>query len=82
MPGVGLFVTFMDTEGNAATKGVASFGKFCLFRAAVKNGYVGRAVLGVLNSAVSIYYYLRPVVYMHMLPAPSSRSPSGPSSPC
>jgi NADH-quinone oxidoreductase subunit N len=24
----------------------------------------------VLNSAVSIYYYLRPVVYMYMLPAP------------
>ena len=30
----------------------------------------GLAVLGVLNSAVSIYYYLRPVVYMYMLPAP------------
>ena len=38
---------------------------------AVKNGYVGLAVLGVLNSAVSIYYYLRPVVYMYMLPAPA-----------
>jgi NADH-quinone oxidoreductase subunit N len=48
----------------------------------VKNGYVGLAVLGVLNSAVSVYYYLRPVVYMYMLPAPSSRSPSGPSYPC
>jgi NADH-quinone oxidoreductase subunit N len=35
----------------------------------VKNGYVALAVLGVLNSAVSIYYYLRPVVYMYMLPA-------------
>ncbi|GAB4227670.1 MAG: NADH-quinone oxidoreductase subunit N [Deltaproteobacteria bacterium] len=45
-------------------------GKFYLFSAAVKNGYVGLAVLGVLNSAVSVYYYLRPVVYMYMLPAP------------
>ena len=44
---------------------------FYLFGAAVKNGYVGLAVLGVLNSAVSIYYYLRPVVYMYMLPAPA-----------
>jgi NADH-quinone oxidoreductase subunit N len=45
-------------------------GKFYLFSAAVKGGYVGLAVLGVLNSAVSIYYYLRLVVYMYMLPAP------------
>jgi NADH-quinone oxidoreductase subunit N len=45
-------------------------GKFYLFSAAVKGGYVWLAVLGVLNSAVSIYYYLRLVVYMYMLPAP------------
>lgn len=45
-------------------------GKFYLFSSAVKNGYVGLAVLGVLNSAVSIYYYLRLVVYMYMMPAP------------
>ncbi|RJP21746.1 MAG: NADH-quinone oxidoreductase subunit N [Deltaproteobacteria bacterium] len=45
-------------------------GKFYLFSAAVKNGYVGLAILGVLNSAVSIYYYLRLVVYMYMMPAP------------
>jgi hypothetical protein len=32
-----------------------------VYPAAVKNGYVGLAVLGVLNSAVSVYYYLRPV---------------------
>jgi NADH-quinone oxidoreductase subunit N len=44
-------------------------GKFYLFSAAVKNGYVGLAILGVLNSAVSIYYYLRLVVYMYMVPA-------------
>jgi len=33
----------------------------------------------VLNSAVSIYYYLRPVVYMYMLPAPAEiREPRPP----
>ena len=54
----------------------------------MKNGYVGLAVLGVLNSAVSIYYYLRPVVYMYMLPAPAEipvprppRSCTNPSAP-
>jgi NADH-quinone oxidoreductase subunit N len=41
-------------------------GKFYLFGAAVRTGYVGLAVIGVLNSAVAAYYYLRVVVYMYM----------------
>src|SRR5512143_1305536 len=44
-------------------------GKFYLFSAAVKNGYIWLAVIGVLNSAASIYYYLRLVVYMYFMPA-------------
>jgi NADH-quinone oxidoreductase subunit N len=40
-------------------------GKFYLFSAAVKNGYIWLAILGVLNSAASVYYYLRIVVYMY-----------------
>jgi NADH-quinone oxidoreductase subunit N len=51
-------------------------GKFYLFGAAVRSGYIGLAVIGVLNSAVAAYYYLRLIVYMYMrepeaaLPAP------------
>ncbi|MGE5664704.1 MAG: NADH-quinone oxidoreductase subunit N [Deltaproteobacteria bacterium] len=45
-------------------------GKFYLFSAAVKNGYIWLAVIGVLNSAASIYYYLRLVVYMYFMKAP------------
>jgi NADH-quinone oxidoreductase subunit N len=41
-------------------------GKFYLFGAAVKSGYVWLAVIGVLNSAVAAYYYLRLIVYMYM----------------
>ncbi|OFW29768.1 MAG: hypothetical protein A3H97_19625 [Acidobacteria bacterium RIFCSPLOWO2_02_FULL_65_29] len=41
-------------------------GKFWLFRAAIESGYVGLAVVGVLNSAVSLYYYLRLVVFMYL----------------
>ncbi len=41
-------------------------GKFYLFGAAVQAGYLGLAVLGVLNSAVAAYYYLRVIVYMYM----------------
>ncbi len=41
-------------------------GKFYLFGAAVRAGYVWLAVIGVLNSAVAAYYYLRVIVYMYM----------------
>ena len=39
-------------------------GKFSLFAAAIESGYVGLAIIGVLNSAISLYYYVRVVVYM------------------
>jgi NADH-quinone oxidoreductase subunit N len=41
-------------------------GKFYLFAAAVGAGYASLAVLGVLMSVVSAYYYLRVVVAMYM----------------
>jgi NADH-quinone oxidoreductase subunit N len=41
-------------------------GKFYLFAAAVDAGYVGLAIVGVLMSVVSAYYYLGVVVAMYM----------------
>jgi NADH-quinone oxidoreductase subunit N len=41
-------------------------GKFWLFGAAIDSGYVWLAVIGVLNSAISLYYYLRVVVFMYL----------------
>ncbi len=41
-------------------------GKFYLFRAVIAGGYPGLAVIGVLTSLVSAYYYLRVVVNMYM----------------
>jgi NADH-quinone oxidoreductase subunit N len=41
-------------------------GKFYLFSAAVKAGYVGLAVIAVLNSVVSVYYYVGVLVRMYM----------------
>jgi len=41
-------------------------GKFYLFGAAVRGGYIWLAVIGVLNSAAAAYYYLRIVVNMYM----------------
>jgi len=47
--------------------GTAGFiGKFMVFKAAIENGFYWLAVIGVLNSVVSIYYYLRVVVSMYM----------------
>lgn len=40
-------------------------GKFYLFRAAIAGGFTGLAVLGVVTSLVSAYYYLRVVVNMY-----------------
>jgi NADH-quinone oxidoreductase subunit N len=41
-------------------------GKFWLFSAAIESGYVWLAVVGVLNSAISLYYYVRVVVFMYL----------------
>jgi len=41
-------------------------GKWYLFGAAIKGHYVWLAVLAVINSAISLYYYLRVVVCMYI----------------
>ena len=41
-------------------------GKFWLFSAAIDAHYYGLAVIGVLNSAISLYYYVRIVVFMYL----------------
>ncbi|MGD2027539.1 MAG: NADH-quinone oxidoreductase subunit N [Anaerolineales bacterium] len=40
-------------------------GKFFLFRTVLEGGFVGLAIVGVLASLVSAYYYLRVVIYMY-----------------
>ncbi|HKD10072.1 MAG TPA: NADH-quinone oxidoreductase subunit N [Bryobacteraceae bacterium] len=42
------------------------FGKFYIFRAALQSNLVWLTVLGLLNSAVAAYYYLRFMVVMYM----------------
>ena len=42
------------------------FGKVYLFAAAVQSGWTWVAVVGVLMSAVSLYYYMGIVVYMYL----------------
>lgn len=60
----GLLTLFLVSLAGIPPTG-GFIGKFYLFSAAVKNGYIWLAILGVLNSAASVYYYLRIVVYMY-----------------
>lgn len=46
--------------------------KFFVFGSAVNAGYVWLAVIGVLNSLVSVYYYLNPIIKMYMNPPAAS----------
>jgi NADH-quinone oxidoreductase subunit N len=51
------------------------FGKFYIFRAAIYGGggFYWLAVIGLLNSVIGAYYYLRVIVYMYMRePAPGA----------
>jgi NADH-quinone oxidoreductase subunit N len=66
-PALGALLTLFLISLGGIPPTAGFVGKFYLFSAAVKNGYIWLAVIGVLNSAASIYYYLRMVVYMYMV---------------
>ncbi len=56
-------------------------GKFYLFAAAVDAGYIWLVLIAVVNSAISLYYYMRVVMVMYMRELPPqgialSRSPA------
>src|SRR5207248_3092450 len=51
-------------------------GKFWLFSAAIDAHYYGLALVGVLNSAISLYYYIRIVVFMYVKQDASGSEPS------
>ena len=59
-----LTVFFLSLAGFPSTAGF--LGKFYVFRAAMHSHLIGLTVLALLNSVVSVYYYLRIVVAMYM----------------
>lgn len=59
-------VFMLSLAGFPPTAGF--MGKFYVFSAAIKSGFVGLVIIAVINSLVSIYYYLRVVVIMFMHP--------------
>jgi NADH-quinone oxidoreductase subunit N len=62
--GFGMAVFMFSMAGIPPTVGFA--GKYLIFSSAVQAGEVTLAVLAVLCSAISAYYYLRVIVYMYM----------------
>jgi len=61
--GVAMTIFLLSLMSMPPTAGFA--GKFYLFAGAIKAGYIWLAVIAMLNSAVSFYYYLRVMVYMY-----------------
>jgi NADH-quinone oxidoreductase subunit N len=57
-------VFMLSLTGIPPTLGL--IGKLYLFRVVVEGGFIGLAIIGVLTSLLSAYYYLRVVVVMYM----------------
>ena len=63
-PAAVLTLCFFSLAGIPATAGF--IGKFFLFQAAVERGFYALAVIGVVNSLISIGYYLKVVYILYM----------------
>jgi len=73
-----LMCTFMFSMiGLPLTGGF--IGKFQIFYVALESGWVWLTVIAVINSIISIFYYLRVVVYMYMKEPTTIASPVSPT---
>jgi len=57
-------VFLLSLTGIPPTAGF--IGKFYIFRAAIQMKLYGLAIVGIVNSVIAAYYYLRVIVYMYM----------------
>jgi NADH-quinone oxidoreductase subunit N len=57
-------ICLLSLAGIPPTAGF--WGKLYIFEAAIERGFVGLAVVALLNSAVAMFYYLRVIVAMYM----------------
>ncbi len=72
-PAAVLTLCFFSLAGIPATAGF--IGKFFLFQAAIEKGLYALAVIGVLNSLISIGYYLKIVYILYMRDAVEPQGP-------
>jgi NADH-quinone oxidoreductase subunit N len=63
----GLMTIFLLSLGGFPPLG-GFIAKWYVFTAAMQAGYVGLAIIGVLTSVISVFFYLRIVVMMYMTP--------------
>jgi NADH-quinone oxidoreductase subunit N len=79
-PGAALamLIFLFSLAGIPPTAGFAA--KLSIFYAAIQGGYYWLAIIGILNSAVAAYYYLRIVIIMYMK-APEGELPAAATSP-
>ncbi len=64
--GVAMTIFMLSLAGIPPTAGFMA--KFYIFKSAIDQGLVVITVLAVLNSLISVYYYLRILVFMYMVP--------------
>ncbi len=72
VPAIALTVFLLSLTGIPATIGF--IGKFYVFAAAIRQQFYVLAVIGILNSVVSLYYYMRPVREMFLEAAGRGRA--------
>lgn len=66
--GLALTVCMFSLSGLPPTAGFIA--KFFIFKTAIDTGHVSIAIIGIVTSIVSVYYYLRVVYYLYMKEAP------------
>jgi NADH-quinone oxidoreductase subunit N len=74
--GFALALCMFSLSGLPPTAGFIS--KFYIFKTAIESGHTTVALIGILTSIVSVYYYLRVVYYLYMKePAEGYAVPAG-----
>jgi NADH-quinone oxidoreductase subunit N len=73
LPAIALTAFLLSLTGIPATIGF--IGKFYVFAAAMQARFYTLAVIGILNSVVSLYYYMRPVKAMFLDQPESGEKP-------
>jgi NADH-quinone oxidoreductase subunit N len=68
--GLALAVCMFSLSGLPPTAGFIS--KFYIFKTAIESGHTTVALVGILASIISVYYYLRVVYYLYMKEAPEA----------
>lgn len=63
LQGLLITVTMLSLAGMPPLAGFV--GKFYLFKSALAAGYTGLVIIAAVNSVLSLYYYLRVIVYMY-----------------